>query len=141
MILSMCTNAAALALLASLVPSQSAVTNAPVAPDTIYLGRLARGGGISIVDLNGFGAGTGDPTFLAATPTVEGNSNYPNNPTLALQGALLIPALDRGDSTRTGGSAGVFTLARDSTLDDVLGRGLRVADLMLGGPLDLFANN
>src|SRR5262245_13820676 len=129
-------------LLASLVaPSQAPVTNAPVSPDAIYLGRIADRGGLSIVDLNGFGAGTGDPIYDQSMPIVEGGSNYPNNPNLALQGFLMIPRLAPGNSTRNGGSSGVFTLVRDSALYALLARGMRVPALMLGHPLALVSNN
>ena len=36
------------------------LVNAPVAPDVIYVGRLDPQSGISVIDLNGFGQGTGD---------------------------------------------------------------------------------
>src|SRR4029077_19271119 len=43
--------------------SAQTVVNAPVAPDTIYVARNGPRPGVSVVDLNGFGAGTGDPTY------------------------------------------------------------------------------
>ncbi len=118
------------------------VTNAPVAPDTIYVGRVGSPSGISVIDLNGFGASTGDPTYDPLGP-VEGNTNFPNNPNVKLQGSLLTPQLAPGTTTLDGGSAGVFTLTKDSTLDDLLLRApsvRTVGDMMLGRPLDLLYN-
>ena len=125
------------------------VVNAPVAPDTIYIARRGPRAGISVIDLNGFGGGTGDPTYDILTPIVEGNSNFPNNPNVALQGALLIAPLAPGVRTETGGSAGVFTLTRNNALEDLLIERPRIApkpgsaigDMMLGAPLDLAFNN
>lgn len=134
-------------LLLALLPCASAQTpvlNAPVAPDAIYVVRTGSSAGLSIVDLNGFGGGTGNPNF---DPTfqnpVEGDSHYPYNPNLRLQGSLLFPPLTGPSSTLNGGSAGVFTLARDSQLSDLHARGILVApgDAMLGHPLDLVASN
>jgi YVTN family beta-propeller protein len=130
-------------LLASPVAAQ-VVTNAPVAPDTIYVGRLGTNGGLSIIDLNGFGGGTGDPTFDPTGQTFQpGWSMYPFNPNVKLQGAQMIPPLQPGTSTIDGGSAGVFTLTRNSALDDRLLRApgvLSISDMMLGQPLDLLLN-
>ena len=114
---------AAFALAGTASVGAAQVTNAPVAPDTIYLGRRATadtGQGLSVIDLNGFGAGTGNPDYDPLQPIKEGNSNYPNNPNL-LQSNLMIPPLaTHGTSTLDGGSAGVFTLTKNSALDDLL---------------------
>jgi YVTN family beta-propeller protein len=123
-------------------PAAAQVTNAPVAPDTIYVGRRGASGGLSVIDLNGFGASTGDPTFDEFHP-LPGNSNYPNNPNLRLQGALMRPPLYPGTTTENGGSAGVFTLTRNSYLDDRLLQSpaiQSISDMMLGQPLDLVFN-
>jgi len=121
------------------------IVNAPVAPDAIYVARGGAIPGVSILDLNGFGAGTGNPTFDPLNPVVEGNSNYPNNPNVALQGPLLIPTLPSvGQCTIDGGSAGVFTLTRDSSLNDLVSRApivTSVGDMMLGHALDSTFNN
>ncbi|MCB9915692.1 MAG: hypothetical protein H6828_11165 [Planctomycetes bacterium] len=120
------------------------VSNIPVTPDTIYLGRTAGQPGISVVDLNGFGAGTGNPTYDQTQPMIKGNSQYPNNPNVHFQGSSLIPALAPGTCTIDGGSAGVFTLAKDSTLNDKVVRTpviLSVGDMMLGWSLDVAFNN
>jgi hypothetical protein len=119
-------------------------TNAPVSPDTIYIGRLGAAPGISVIDLNGFGQSTGNPTFDPVHPSIEGNTNYPNNPNLHLQGSLLRPPLFGPTSTLDGGSAGVFTLTKDSSLDDRLVHApamLSVGDMMLGHALDAKYND
>ena len=120
------------------------ITNAPVAPDAIYVGLSGAGPGLSVIDLNGFGAGTGDPTYDAMNPVTEGNTNYPNNPNLKLQGSLLRPPLEPGLCTVNGGSAGVFTRALDANLDPRLARSpvlVNVGDMVLGASLDLTFNN
>ncbi|HUP23114.1 MAG TPA: hypothetical protein VNB06_09245 [Thermoanaerobaculia bacterium] len=117
------------------------VVNSPVAPDAIYVGRLGAIPGLSVIDLNGFGQGTGDPSFDFTYQTFpEGNSNFPNNPNVKLQGVLLRPPLFPGTSTLDGGSAGVSTLAKNSALQGlVLGAPeiTSVGDMMLGHPLDV----
>jgi len=119
------------------------LVNAPVCPDTIYLGRSGAISGVSVVDLNGFGQSTGNPTFNASRP-VEGNTNYPNNPNLRTQGGLMIPPMTPGTCTINGGSAGVFTLTKDSSLNDLLVRApilTSIGDIMIGHSLDSTFNN
>lgn len=119
------------------------LVNAPVSPDTIYLGRSGATPGLAVVDLNGFGASTGVPTFTPGVNT-EGNSNYPNNPNVATQGGVLLPPLQPGTCTFNGGSAGVFTLTLDSSLNNLLVRApliTSVGDMMLGHSLDSTFNN
>jgi len=134
-----------LAIFAAAFPASAQVVNAPVAPDTIYVVRTGAQPGLSVVDLNGFGASTGNPTFDPTYQSFpEGNSNYPNNPNVRLQGALLRPPLVPGTTTLDGGSAGVFTLTKDSLLGDVHVRApgvLSISDLMLGHPLDTTIND
>ena len=120
------------------------VINAPVAPDAIYAGVSGQLSALSVIDLNGFGQGTGNPTWDAQNPTIEGNSNYPNNPNVSLQGSSMQPPLSVGSSTVDGGSAGVFTKTLDSNLDSRLAQSpvlLNVSDMALGGSLDLVFNN
>ncbi len=121
------------------------LVNAPVAPDTIYVGRVGPGGGLSVIDLNGFGAGTGDPTVeFPYSPATEGTSHYPFNPNVSLQGGLLTPPLALGTTGLDGGSSGAFTLARNEVLADVLfgaPSSFQLGDLMLGWPLDVVYNN
>ena len=121
------------------------IVNAPVVPDAVYIARGGAVPGISILDMNGFGAGTGNPTFDPQNPALEGNSNYPNNPNVALQGPTLIPPLSStGSCTIDGGSAGVFTLTKDSSLQDLVARApvvTSVGDMMVGHSLDGTFNN
>ncbi|MDE0891021.1 MAG: hypothetical protein OSB14_02430, partial [Planctomycetota bacterium] len=94
-------------------------------------------------DLNGFGAGTGDPTWEFQN-YAEGNSNYPNDPNVASYGAQMLPPLFPGTCTYNGGSAGVFTLTKDSSLDDRVLRAPIVGsvdDVAIGGALDQAFNN
>ena len=124
--------------------SGAGLVNAPVTPDTIYVGRGGSQQAISVIDLNGFGQGTGNPTYDDNNPVIEGNSNWPNNPNVALQGALMCPPLGRGFCTFDGGSSGVFTLVRDSALNDtVTGFPVleTVGDMLLGHALDSVFNN
>jgi hypothetical protein len=119
------------------------LVNAPVSPDTIYVGRAGAIPGVSVIDLNGFGQGTGNPTFDAAH-LEEGNSNFPNNPNVRLQGSVLRPPLQPGQCTINGGSAGVFTLSRDSSLNDLVVRPpivTSIGDMMIGHGLDGTFNN
>ena len=119
------------------------LVNAPVAPDTIYAGRVGAQGGISVVDLNGFGQGTGNPTF-DPQQVLEQGTKFPYNPNVALQGTSLIPPLSIGSCTFDAGSRGAFTLALDSNLSDLLVRPPlieSVIDMALGHPLDSSFNN
>lgn len=117
--------------------------NAPVSPDVIYAVRA--GGqipGISVVDLNGFGQSTGNPSFNA-NQIIEGNTRFPYNPNL-IQGPQLRPPLQPGVCTVDGGSSGVFSLTRDSSLNDLLIRSpvvTTVGDMAIGWPLDVVFNN
>jgi hypothetical protein len=121
------------------------LVNAPVTPDAIYVGRLGATPGVSVIDLNGFGQGTGNPTFdYTYTSFPEGSSNFPNNPNLGIQGSVLRPPLLPPVCTVDGGSAGVFTLTCDSALQDLLLRApvvTSIGDMALGHPLDLVFNN
>jgi hypothetical protein len=119
------------------------LVNAPVTPDTIYIGRTGAIPGVSVLDLNGFGQGTGNPHFDQQNP-VPGDSNFPNNPNVRLQGSLVRPPLQPGNCTINGGSAGVFTLAKDSSLNDMIVRPpilTSVGDMMIGHGLDGTFNN
>ncbi len=117
--------------------------NAPVTPDVIY--AIRDGGqtpGISVIDLNGFGQSTGNPLF-DPIQIISGNTHFPYNPNL-IQGAQLRPPLAPGSCTVDGGSAGVFTLSKDSSLNDLLLRApvvTTVGDMAIGWPLDVVFNN
>jgi hypothetical protein len=120
------------------------LVNAPVAPDTIYVGRFGSKPGISVIDLNGFGQSTGNPTYDLLHPITEGNSNFPNNQNVKIQGGLLIPPLSPGQCTVNGGSAGVMSTTDDSNLNDLLATSPileSVGDMMLGHALDGSFNN
>ena len=121
------------------------LVNAPVAPEAIYVGRVGAESGLSVIDLNGFGGSTGDPSFDFTFQTFpKGWSNFPNNPNVRLQGAIIRPPLQPGTCTVDGGSAGTFTLTLDSNLEDmVLATPIvtAVGEMMLGQSLDLVFNN
>jgi hypothetical protein len=129
------------------------LVNAPVMPGALM---IASNEGMKVLDLDGFGQGTGDPThdyirteynvtFDAAygnIPTSGDISKFPFNPNLALQG--LFPPLTANTTTLAGGSRGVFTLTQNTSLEtaltssDSMGS---IADVMIGHPLDLAYNN
>lgn len=120
------------------------LVNAPVTPDVIYASRVEQDSSISVIDMNGFGASTGNPTYDAICPIKEGNSNYPNNPNVQLQGSSMIPPLTSGACPHNGGSAGPFTLTLDSSLNSRLVTAPlieSVNDMMLGHALDNVYNN
>jgi len=120
------------------------VVNAPVVPDAIYLGRAGALPGLSVIDLNGFGGSTGNPTYDGSEAIKKGNSNFPNNPNVQVQGAQLIPPLSPGQCTYDGGSEGVFTLTKDSSLGTLLARRPlleSVADIAVGHSLDTSFNS
>ncbi len=121
------------------------LANVPVTPDAVYAGRAGATPGLSVIDLNGFGQSTGNPIYDDSFSSFErGNSNFPNNPNVKLQGNLLKPSLQAGECTVDGGSAGVFTLTLDSNLTEVLARApiiTAVGDMMLGHALDSSFNN
>jgi hypothetical protein len=117
------------------------VTNAPIMPDAIYVGR-ANTVGISTIDLNGFGGGTGDPTFDAANPWKTGNSRFPLNPNVSVSN--MVPRLSLGTCTFNGGGAGALTLTRNSALNTRLittPQIENVTDMMVGFSLDVVFNN
>jgi hypothetical protein len=77
-----------------------------------------------VVDLNGFGQSTGDPRFgdpnnPQGLTFPKGWSNFPNNPNLRGYGPIIVSAARSGTCTVDGGSAGCFTLTRDTSLNDL----------------------
>ncbi|MEM6568132.1 MAG: beta-propeller fold lactonase family protein [Planctomycetota bacterium] len=113
------------------------LVNAPAAPDTIYVGRGGAQPGISIIDLNGFGQTTGNPVSSQPFP-LEGESRFPYDPNVT-QNAQIRPLLVPGECTLDGGSAGVFTLVRDTALEDIVVRSpliSAVTDAHIGRALD-----
>lgn len=120
------------------------LVNAPVAPDAVYVARFGASVALSVIDLNGNGASTGNPAYNAAMPMIEGNSQYNNNPNVAIQGGAMTPPLTPGDCTFNGGSSGVFSLTRNSNLETRLATSPSfesVGDFMLGHALDSSFNN
>ncbi|MFT5286094.1 MAG: hypothetical protein ACI8TQ_002262, partial [Planctomycetota bacterium] len=120
------------------------LVNAPVTPDAIFVGRAGSLPGISLIDLNGFGQGTGNPAYDPLNPIMKGNSNFPNNPNLIQAGSLIPPLNTQGSCTFDGGSEGVFTLTKDSSLDTRLVKPpliSSVSDMLLGRALDTIFNN
>jgi len=120
------------------------IVNAPVAPEAIYLGFGGESPGLGVLDLDGFGQGTGTP--LVDNPLTieieEGVSNFPNNPDL---NAGLTPPLVVESTPLSGGSLGPLTLSRDSSGENFvfaqppLVNGVR--DMAIGPPLDTLFNN
>jgi hypothetical protein len=108
------------------------LVNAPVAPEAIYVGMGGPNPGLSVIDLNGFGQGTGDIN----------DSRFPLNPNIGAQG--VDPVLAPGTSNLDAGSRGVFTLTKDSVgntrllADPQVGQ---IGDLHIGAPLDVIFNN
>ena len=117
------------------------LVNAPVAPDTIYIARGGTTAGLSVIDLNGFGQSTGNPAFTAPFP-LEGETRFPLNPNFFA--STTQPPLVAGTTTVDGGSAGVFTLTRDTNLDDRQTGSPALADtsvMHIGQALDVVLNN
>jgi len=113
------------------------LVNAPVAPDTIYVARSGASPGISVLDLNGFGQSTGNPVSSQPYP-LEGESRFPYDQNVT-QNPTIRPLLNPGDCTVNGGSAGVFTLVKDSSLEDLIVRApliSTVTDIHIGHALD-----
>lgn len=107
------------------------IVNAPVAPEVIYIGFGGPAPGVSVMDLNGFGQGTGDLN----------STRFPLNPNIGLPG--VVPALWPGTSNLDAGGAGVLTLTQDSLGNNrLLGTAVgEIADMAIGQPLDLVFNN
>ncbi|MCB9918515.1 MAG: YncE family protein [Planctomycetes bacterium] len=109
------------------------VVNAPVAPEAIYIGRK---GGLSVIDLNGFGQGTGS---IARYLSPNYPYGYKRNPNVGQPG--IVPMLGPSTSNRDAGSSGALTLTLDSSLSDVLAHVSDASDVQVGQPLDLVYNN
>jgi hypothetical protein len=124
--------------------SGAGIVNAPIAPEALYVGRGGAEASLSVVDLDGFGFGTGDPQYDPLCPWKEGGSNTRNDPNILFLASKLIPPVTPGSCTLSGGSSGPFTLTRDSNLDDRLARGgtlLSISDMALGHALDAVFNS
>ncbi|MDP7062214.1 MAG: beta-propeller fold lactonase family protein, partial [Planctomycetota bacterium] len=132
------------------------LVNVPVAPGAIIVASNGGGqtGGLRVIDLDGFGQGTGDPTHDTLNPfynvSFDSNGNpiagdvtkFPFNPNLEIAG--LFPPLSADATTIAGGSRGVLTLSQNSSLETQLIGSEQVGtviDMMLGHPLDVAFNN
>jgi hypothetical protein len=108
------------------------IVNAPVAPEAIYIGIGGATPGVSVIDLNGFGQGTGDIN----------STRFPLNPNVGLTGVY--PPLAPGTTNTDAGSGGVLTLVKDTNLntrllsEPIVGE---IADIHIGAPLDMVFNN
>lgn len=106
--------------------------NAPVSPEAIYVGIGGSNPGVSVIDLNGFGQGTGDIN----------DTNFPLNPNIGVPG--VIPPLAPGTQNLDAGGRGPLSLVQDTNLSTRLlspptvGQ---IADIHIGAPLDLVFNN
>ena len=115
------------------------LVNAPVAPEVIYVGRAGANAGVSVIDLNGFGQGTGDLT-KAEDPNYK--IGFKRNPNIGQPG--IFPPLSLGTSNMDAGSLGTFTLAVDTNLSTRLLDSTvlsQVSDIHVGQPLDKVFNN
>ena len=108
------------------------LVNAPVAPEAIYVGIGGAEPGVSVIDLHGFGQGTGDIN----------NTRWPLNPNIGVPG--VVPSMAPGTSNLDAGGAGVLTLTQDTNGSTRLLRDpiiSDVTDIHIGAPLDLIYNN
>ncbi|MEM8710616.1 MAG: hypothetical protein AAGG01_06665, partial [Planctomycetota bacterium] len=124
------------------VGAGAAITNAPVVPESIVATRGGPQPGLSVIDLNGFGQGTGNPVSSLSFP-LKGESRFPFNPNVT-QNPLVRPVLNPGTTTVDGGSAGVFTLTLDVNLSSLLASEPVLADASdahYGAALDLAFRN
>jgi len=108
------------------------LVNAPVAPEVVYVGIGGAEPGVSVIDMHGFGQGTGDLN----------NTRWPLNPNIGEPG--VVPAMAPGTSNLDAGGAGVLTLTQDTNGSTRLLRDpivSDVTDIHIGAPLDLIYNN
>jgi DNA-binding beta-propeller fold protein YncE len=111
------------------------LVNAPVSPEVVYVGRVGVNAGLSAIDLNGFGQGTGD---IGDTYP----SRWPMNPNVGQPGVT--PSLAPGKTNMDAGGEGALTLVRDSKLSTLLIDSRIVSgidDIHIGQPLDKVFNN
>ena len=108
------------------------LVNAPIAPEAVYVGIGGSTPGLAVVDLNGFGQGTGDPA----------RSHLTANPNLGLAGVF--PPLTPGTSSLDGGGEGALSLTKDTRGSYLLLASpivREVADVQIGQSLDRVFNN
>lgn len=119
------------------------IVNAPILPEAVVaIGEGAAGPTAMVLDLNGFGASTGNPVSSSPVP-LAGESRFPYDPNFSLTPTIR-PVMVAGTMTLDGGSAGVFTLTRDSNLESGLTTAASVEsldDAHLGHPLDTAFRN
>ncbi|MFT7168805.1 MAG: YVTN family beta-propeller protein [Paracoccaceae bacterium] len=118
------------------------LVNAPVVPESLVFSRGGSRPGLSVLDLNGFGQGTGNPLTSLPYP-LEGQSRFPFDPNVTLNPSVR-PLLNPGTTTLDGGSAGVFTLTLDVNRNSVLAGSpilSDASDLQYGVSLDIVFNN
>lgn len=124
-------------------PGTRGLVNAPVVPEAVVvLGSAATADTAGVLDLNGFGASTGNPVSSQPFP-LEGESRFPYDPNVTFN-PIIRPALTPGTTSIDGGSAGVFTLTRDSNLSTSLlreGAIESLTDAHVGQPLDASFSN
>ncbi|MDP6929562.1 MAG: hypothetical protein QF412_07665 [Planctomycetota bacterium] len=112
------------------------IANAPVAPEAIYVGIGGSEPGVAVIDMNGFGQGTGDNSIPGIT------ERFTANPNLGQPG--IFPVLAPGKSNMDAGSPGVMRLVKDSSGETKLLKSPlvgQVTDMHLGCPLDMVFNN
>jgi hypothetical protein len=108
------------------------IVNAPVAPEAVYVGVAGADPGVGVIDLHGFGQGTGDPN----------KTRWPFNPNIGVPG--VVPPMAPGTSSFDAGGAGVLTLTEDTNGSTMLiGEPIvgDITDIHIGAPLDLIYNN
>jgi hypothetical protein len=108
------------------------IVNAPVAPDVVYVGVGGAEPGVAVIDLNGFGQGTGDLN----------TTRFPLNPNLGAPNVQ--PNLFPGTSSLDAGGAGALTFTQDTRGNQLLLRSPtvgQVGDIHIGAPLDVVFNN
>ncbi len=121
------------------------IINAPVSPDTVYVGIGGAQPGISVIDLNGYGQGTNglDPDPITGEPTQDPLNTWfaRFNPNIGLP---VVPPLAPGSSTLDAGSDGPLTLVEDTEGNTkLIGAPTvsQIGDIHVGQPLDLVFNN
>ncbi len=118
------------------------IVNAPVAPEAIYVGMGGAEPGVQVIDLNGFGQGTGDNSNPFGAGGGARTTRFPLNPNIGKTG--VVPSLAPGTTNLDAGGAGALTFTRDTNLntrllrDPIVGD---VTDIHIGAPLDLVFND
>ncbi|MFQ5503298.1 MAG: hypothetical protein ACE5F1_00705 [Planctomycetota bacterium] len=117
-----------------------AITNAPVSPEVVYIGRGGSSPGVSVMDLNGFGQGTGDFKKVSDPNYRHG---YKMNPNLRNSTGIVPPRVPSTGNLNAG-TDGALTLIKDSKANDLLLDDkvlANVGDIEVGQGLDKIFNN